>query len=194
MICNERFSLCSILSLTLFNCCIYCYTGNGRHQLPLFGHFCCRLAAQPNCMTQETYSAFTYVPDAFVKGSSAKDKKSWTKCWTQLVAFKLKFWIKHEHFLENREPDICMSINKVNFWAENRISSNGGWGEGILSLFNFREFIISIINCVVIVDFSYQSWNNGFGLTTGFILKWTHKIYLVEALVSRILVELKKIF
>ncbi|KAK7571827.1 hypothetical protein V9T40_014299 [Parthenolecanium corni] len=87
-------------------------TGNGRHQLPLFGHFCCRLAAQPNCMTQETYSAFTYVPDAFVKGSCAKDKKSWTKCWTQLVAFKLKFWIKHEHFLENREPDTCMSINK----------------------------------------------------------------------------------
>lgn len=25
---------------------------NKSHQLPLFGHFCCRLAVQPNCISQ----------------------------------------------------------------------------------------------------------------------------------------------
>ncbi|GFX63043.1 rhotekin-2 [Trichonephila clavipes] len=28
------------------------------NQLPLFGHFCCRLAVQPKCMIEETFSGY----------------------------------------------------------------------------------------------------------------------------------------
>ncbi|XKL60026.1 hypothetical protein PGB90_001042 [Kerria lacca] len=87
-------------------------TGNGRHQLPLFGHFCCRLAAQPNCMTQEVYSAFVYIPESYLKNSNTKDKKNSSKCWAQLLAFKLKCWSNYEHFLEDKEPDTFININK----------------------------------------------------------------------------------
>ena len=35
---------------------------NRHHQLPLFGNFCCRLAAQPDCATQERIAGFAIVP------------------------------------------------------------------------------------------------------------------------------------
>lgn len=86
---------------------------NGRHQLPLFGHFCCRLAAQPSCMTQEVCSSFVHVPESCVRGGAGKDRKSWVKCWAQLLAFKLRLWTSYEHYLEDKEPNICISVNRV---------------------------------------------------------------------------------
>lgn len=91
-------------------------SGNGRHQLPLFGHFCCRLAAQPICMTQETYSSVVYIPESLIKSCNitTKDRRNWVKCWAQLLAFKLKFWATNGNQAEDREPDYCIDINRVN--------------------------------------------------------------------------------
>lgn len=87
-------------------------TENGRNQLPLFGHFCCRLAAQPSCMTQEVYSSFVHVPESCIKASASKDKRTWIKCWAQLLAFKLRLWTSYERYSEDKEPDASISVNK----------------------------------------------------------------------------------
>lgn len=88
-------------------------TENGRHQLPLFGHFCCRLAAQPSCMVQEVCSSFVHVPESCIQKGASKDKRSWVKCWAQLLAFKLRLWTNYERYLEDKEPDACISVNRV---------------------------------------------------------------------------------
>lgn len=35
---------------------------NKSHQLPLFGHFCCRLAVQPNCISQVAINFVHFAP------------------------------------------------------------------------------------------------------------------------------------
>lgn len=41
-------------------------TENRANQLPLFGHFCCRLAAQPDCATQERIAGYAHVTVSLV--------------------------------------------------------------------------------------------------------------------------------
>ncbi|XP_034233900.1 rhotekin-like isoform X1 [Thrips palmi] len=53
------------------------------HQLPLFGHFCCRLAAQPDCVSREAYSG-----NALLLESSGV----WTQMHGALQAFRLDLW------------------------------------------------------------------------------------------------------
>ncbi|XP_069705003.1 rhotekin-like isoform X2 [Periplaneta americana] len=70
---------------------------NRSHQLPLFGHFCCRLAAQPDCVAQESCSGDLTLLDCDAG-------RQWLSMWGQLQAFRLDLWNKREHWEQGQDP------------------------------------------------------------------------------------------
>lgn len=70
---------------------------NRTHQLPLFGHFCCRLAAQPDCISQESCSGDLMILDVDAG-------RQWVFMWGQLQAFRLDLWVKQEHWEKGQDP------------------------------------------------------------------------------------------
>ncbi|XP_025416827.1 rhotekin-like isoform X2 [Sipha flava] len=59
-------------------------TRNRNNQLPLFGHFCCRLAAQPQCISSPVYSGYVKLRDEL------------SPSWASLQAFELSIWSSEE--------------------------------------------------------------------------------------------------
>lgn len=73
------------------------------NQLPLFGHFCCRLAAQPNCISQPVLSGPLTLP------LMSRPRPS----WAQLQAFTLHFWQDREAWLKGAEPITSTVVDSV---------------------------------------------------------------------------------
>ncbi|KAJ9596458.1 hypothetical protein L9F63_012497 [Diploptera punctata] len=76
---------------------------NRSHVLPLFGHFCCRLAAQPDCVSQESCSG-----DLFV----LEGDRQWLPVWGQLQAFRLDVWQQRIHWEQGLEPTTCINVDR----------------------------------------------------------------------------------
>lgn len=106
---------------------------NRTHQLPLFGHFCCRLAAQPDCISKEVFSGPLQLlmtaedqereglsvlrgdkgrGDKDIALASAGDRGHWFGVWGQLQAFHLDLWEKREDFERAREPVRSITVDK----------------------------------------------------------------------------------
>ncbi|XP_046981351.1 rhotekin-like isoform X1 [Schistocerca americana] len=75
---------------------------NRSHQLPLFGHFCCRLAAQPDCVSRESYSG----------EFSIREKGQWMPVWGQLQAFRLDMWSHRTDWEQNQEPLRSITVDR----------------------------------------------------------------------------------
>ncbi|KAG8247410.1 septin cytoskeleton organization [Homalodisca vitripennis] len=60
------------------------------HQLPLFGHFCCRIAAQPDCMGGE------------VAGGPLWAWGDIQPAWARLQGFNLQLWASRETWLQGQ--------------------------------------------------------------------------------------------
>lgn len=71
------------------------------NQLPLFGHFCCRLAAQPQCMSAPVYSSCVRL----------RDESS--PSWATLQAFELSVWPSAEEAVSGRPPRKTFKVDKV---------------------------------------------------------------------------------
>ncbi|RZF45070.1 hypothetical protein LSTR_LSTR002031 [Laodelphax striatellus] len=80
------------------------------HQLPLFGHFCCRLAAQPNCMAQPIVSG----PLTLVHHSQQlQPQQPPHLTWAQLQAFRLQLWKDRDAWLQgSSEPMVTVVVDK----------------------------------------------------------------------------------
>ncbi|PSN40887.1 hypothetical protein C0J52_18879 [Blattella germanica] len=78
---------------------------NRNHQLPLFGHFCCRLAAQPDCVSQESCSGDLSVLDRDVGNR-------WVSMWGQLQAFRLDLWAEREHWEQGQDPSKSIVVDR----------------------------------------------------------------------------------
>ncbi|KAG6800779.1 rhotekin-2 [Apis mellifera caucasica] len=74
--------------------------GNKIQILPLFGHFCCRLAIQPYCMNKEICAGFAIVNNQ--------------RCWIRLQNFQIDSW-KSKKCIEKLEPiyTICMTKETI---------------------------------------------------------------------------------
>ncbi|XP_011254192.1 rhotekin isoform X1 [Camponotus floridanus] len=68
------------------------------HSLPLFGHFCCRLAAQPDCISKEM--------------GINNVKMDNQDCWARLQGFYIKIWESKKHAEEGQNPEHVIPINK----------------------------------------------------------------------------------
>ncbi|KAK0089065.1 hypothetical protein PV326_004611 [Microctonus aethiopoides] len=71
---------------------------NKHHALPLFGHFCCRLAAQPDCATKEIFTG-----NINLNGNN---------CWGRLQNFTLKTWESRKHSENDRNPTNTIPITR----------------------------------------------------------------------------------
>lgn len=94
---------------------------NRSSNLPLFGHFCCRLAAQPNCMLEERLAGYIKVIEHDSNSNSTK-KYSESLYWASLKNFHLLCWVKgntdsiineEKKKLGDTSPDLVIRINKT---------------------------------------------------------------------------------
>ncbi|XP_077992954.1 rhotekin-like [Glandiceps talaboti] len=76
-------------------------TENTPVHLPLFGHFCCRLGAQPECMVQDIVSGFLNFQGA----------ADWTRKWCVLNQSKLQCWANQSDS-GIRKPDSTITVTK----------------------------------------------------------------------------------
>ncbi|XP_029915816.1 rhotekin isoform X3 [Myripristis murdjan] len=74
--------------------------------LPLYGSVCCRLAAQPHCMTQQMMSGCLKVKQL------GGDPQSWTKVYAVLKGTNLFCYHRQEDVEVNVEPAFTIAINK----------------------------------------------------------------------------------
>uniref|UniRef100_A0A8C8DB82 Rhotekin n=1 Tax=Oncorhynchus tshawytscha TaxID=74940 RepID=A0A8C8DB82_ONCTS len=75
------------------------------HWVPLYGNVCCRLAAQPHCMTQQMMSGC-------LKVKQFGDPQSWTNVYGVLKGTNLFCYHRQEDVEANIEPAFTISINK----------------------------------------------------------------------------------
>ncbi|XP_074114633.1 rhotekin isoform X2 [Cotesia typhae] len=100
---------------------------NKHHALPLFGHFCCRLAAQLDCMTKDVHT-----------GTISINNK---KCWARLRNFTLNAWESRKLAEDEQPPVHSVPINRETViqkssssGKEIRVSNNMDGCEKISSL------------------------------------------------------------
>uniref|UniRef100_A0A087XPI9 Rhotekin a n=1 Tax=Poecilia formosa TaxID=48698 RepID=A0A087XPI9_POEFO len=74
--------------------------------LPLYGSMCCRLAAQPHCMTRQMMAGWLKVKQC------GGDPKTWTKVYAVLKATSLSCYQRQEDVDANVEPALTIGINK----------------------------------------------------------------------------------
>ncbi|OAD51908.1 Rhotekin-2, partial [Eufriesea mexicana] len=83
---------------------------NKVHTLPLFGHFCCRLAVQPYYIDKEVCAGFAIVNSQ--------------RCWIRLQGFQLQAW-KSKKCLEKLQTPVCIiCINKKTIVRQSKAVKN----------------------------------------------------------------------
>lgn len=71
------------------------------NQLPLYGHFCCRLAAQPDCAAQERISGYAVVPES-----------EHPKSWCRVNGWQLEVWGTKEDIHLSPHHPLSLSIDR----------------------------------------------------------------------------------
>ncbi|XP_046450101.1 rhotekin-like isoform X1 [Daphnia pulex] len=94
---------------------------NPCHQLPLFDHFCCRLAAEPECLSLEQTASVTLKSPPSTNQSGKSSKSDPPPVWAALGGFNLALWKKKEHRQDkNRSPLLSVSLGQGATMAEER--------------------------------------------------------------------------
>lgn len=78
-------------------------TDKSNQQLPLFGHFCCRLAVQPNCVADEAYSGYLSLVQQIGNITGSR------RMLSSLKNFQLSMWSNFAD-VHNSNPDIVIPI------------------------------------------------------------------------------------
>ena len=79
-------------------------------QLPLFDHFCCRLAAQPDCLSTENVTNVSLkYPVIKIKNKSSNAGV----VFAVLCGFTLEFWKKREHREKAKSPLLTLTLDHV---------------------------------------------------------------------------------
>uniref|UniRef100_T1JH77 Uncharacterized protein n=1 Tax=Strigamia maritima TaxID=126957 RepID=T1JH77_STRMM len=76
---------------------------NRHSQLPLFGHFCCRLAALPECLVEDRITGYLAV--------EVGDLSCLRRLWGTVRNFQLSVWAKPSE-VNASEPQMIIPINK----------------------------------------------------------------------------------
>lgn len=95
---NFKFSFSFFLFYSLLILCFI--IENKNHALPLFGHFCCRLAAQPDCVSKEICTG-----NINLNGRN---------CWARLQGFEIQTWESRKLAEEDQSPAHVITVNRVN--------------------------------------------------------------------------------
>jgi hypothetical protein len=80
-------------------------TADGQvHELPLFGHYCCRLAALPHCLVQATVTGFLNLQED-------DDLSKWKRYWCCLKNLQLACWSSPDD-VEVTQPLLSIPVTK----------------------------------------------------------------------------------
>ncbi|BFZ02307.1 hypothetical protein BsWGS_05345 [Bradybaena similaris] len=74
------------------------------HELPLFGHYCCRLAALPHCLTQPAMTGFLNLQED-------DDLSKWKRYWCSLKNLQLACWSSPDD-VEVAQPLLIIPVTK----------------------------------------------------------------------------------
>lgn len=108
------------------------FGSSSNHSLPLFGHFCCRLAVQPDCVSSEQLCGYLKIVDHYHKKSKSFKSKiqEGHLYWGSLKNFTLSLWVKENQEISSStigrrskssslksrakemEPDVVIPIKK----------------------------------------------------------------------------------
>lgn len=121
-------------------------------QLPLFGHYCCRLAVQPDCVADESLSGYLKVLEHyFEKGTPAgqpnESKHDEHLYWASLKNLSLSLWIKRSQDTPGKSlrsardnpPDLVIPVKKTTKTKRGSNSFSIISAEG-------EVFVISVLN------------------------------------------------
>lgn len=106
------------------------HVGKASHQLPLFGHFCCRMAVQPECMAEERYSGYLSLVQQIGNITGSR------RMWSSLKNFALSMW-NNAAEIHRSEPDMVIPVKR-----ETRVSSernSNDYPQFILKIEQLRE-------------------------------------------------------
>ncbi|RWS25668.1 Rhotekin-like protein [Leptotrombidium deliense] len=134
---------------------------NRQSTLPLFGHFCCRLAVNPDCLHEERLSSYLRVYE--FTGKIIKDAPVY---WVSLRSFKLCFWKKRreEMHMKSESPNIVIPVTenlRVNLVNSNTftIETNETNVVYSLSVINDQDLQLWVAHIKQHVE-DYVSWGN----------------------------------
>jgi len=106
---------------------------NPCHQLPLFDHFCCRLAAQPDCMSSDD-TTYATLKKPKVKISSKSEEPL---VYVSLHGFNLEFWKKKEHRDQGKRPLLFVTLDQ-----STSVHSTSDRDVTISTIFDYEEKVI----------------------------------------------------
>lgn len=100
---------------------------NQVNQLPLFGHFCCRLAAQPDCAIQERIAGYAQVQESDHQQS-----------WCRVYGWQLEVWGSKEDIHLSPHHPLSLSIDRntevTQTGATVIVANTSGFDRGHLTL------------------------------------------------------------
>ncbi|ESO86562.1 hypothetical protein LOTGIDRAFT_167083 [Lottia gigantea] len=76
------------------------------HELPLFGHYCCRLAALPHCLIEPTVTGFLNLQE-----DGEDDSSKWKRYWCVLKNLQLACW-SSPNDVEVTQPLVTIPVTK----------------------------------------------------------------------------------
>ncbi|XP_045139391.1 rhotekin-like isoform X1 [Portunus trituberculatus] len=101
---------------------------NHASQLPLFGHFCCRLAAQPDCATQERICGLAVVQEE-------PQQQQW---WCRVLGWQLEVWPNKEEAQLSLHHPRSLTVDRntevTQEGAQIRVNNPSGYARGHLTL------------------------------------------------------------
>ncbi len=81
---------------------------DGASELPLWGNFCARLAAQPRCLVEDTVAGYLHV--------QPESCEEWQHLYCVLRNLQLSCWTSQEEHTSQSQPNITIPITKVSPW------------------------------------------------------------------------------
>lgn len=124
---------------------------NRQAQLPLFGHYCCRLAVQPDCVAEESLSGYLKVLEHYFEKGAANGEREVQHdehlYWASLKNFSLSLWIKRSQDTPGKSlrsardnpPDIIIPVKQTTKTKRGSNSFTVISAEG-------EVFVISVLN------------------------------------------------
>jgi len=104
--------------------------GNGGYGLPLFGQFCCRLAALPYCCEEEVLSGLLFLNEESGKGAQS--------LWGSLSDWKLNLWTDRK-LQDSASPYLVIPINRDTRIEDSRSNTLTVTNKKIPFQFNFED-------------------------------------------------------
>ncbi|CAK9824864.1 RTKN2 [Anthophora retusa] len=80
------------------------------HALPLFGHFCCRLAIQPHYVDKEVCAEYVIVNNQ--------------RCWVRLRGFEIEAWKSKKSLNKFEKPTYTIYVNKETIVRRSKSKAN----------------------------------------------------------------------